>query len=351
MMHKISPPVFRHPCTVFKLPVFCLNSDIFVFLYVIAVIMDDSVAMIYCRVVYRWSQHAGPDVGTTLRLMAMQFRWLWFNCLITKSLKWFCNFVSQTAYTGTNKVVGFLNFSSVTSLYIGVLFLLHRDDYIEYGNHVKIDLTTHIQNLDNIQVDFFHSWYIRAMPAFASLMVLNVILVLALDHAVYHQWWRKMSRNSLARQHMYNSTSVLTEFCGIEMVKVDSYKGTALSISARSLCTLQWFLSSHLLCFGLSEQQTWIRALASTKISVSAKKDNDEGTSSSGSSSGDDNVDHLVVKKEVEDVNIKSASVRDLTIIMQDRDGFVRMFDADKHEMQSLGIEVKILRDTKYVIA
>ncbi|RHY20778.1 hypothetical protein DYB36_009634, partial [Aphanomyces astaci] len=45
------------------------------------------------------------------------------------------------------------------------------------------------------------------------------------------------------------------------------------------------------------------------------------------------------------------ASSRDMYLIVQDREGHIRMFDAEKRELQALGLEMKILRDSTFHVA
>ncbi|KAH9138434.1 hypothetical protein AeNC1_019519, partial [Aphanomyces euteiches] len=111
------PPIYRYSSHAFSFSSFYLNSDWFVFGYVIAVLLDEKQSMIYSKIMYTWNEHS-DNYWIPIQLFAIQFRWLWLNCAIVKLFKFILNFVSLTRYTGKNLPVGLCNFSSVFYIYL-----------------------------------------------------------------------------------------------------------------------------------------------------------------------------------------------------------------------------------------
>ncbi|ETW05430.1 hypothetical protein H310_03195 [Aphanomyces invadans] len=369
-MHLVSPAQYRHPSGAFEFAYLCFNSDVLVFLYTLAVLFDEDIAMVFSRTLYRWHQHSDMDVWIELRLMALSLRWLWINCLLLKASKWLCNYVSTKLYTGQNVVMGWLNFSSVTWIYVSYAALAARNEFIEYGNSVRCDLDSTTQNMDAIFVDFFNSWYIRASGPLLAVIVGNLGLVLLVDHVWNRRWWRYLANNSLGRQYMLNSTSILCDE-DTSFITRAGYAGASVEVRARALCTMQWFLSSHVIRFGLQEQPQAVRQIVATKASTLGHnhghhtgRDSESSVSSPrGSTTGrrgkDDDKPHMVSPMADEDIRASSESAaagdktssREMYLIVQDREGHVRMFDAEKRELQALGLEMKILRDSTFHIA
>ncbi|KAF0711950.1 Aste57867_4972 [Aphanomyces stellatus] len=185
LVNLVSLSQYLQPCRAFDLSDICFNSDLYVLLYVIAVLADENIAMLYSRVLNTWHQYAGADIWIELRLMAMNARWLWLNCCILKGLKWSVHFVSRTQYTGDNKVVGWCTFSSVSYVYLGMILLYFRNDFIEYGNGDNVMLTSTTQNIDAIGVELFSSWFVRAVPSFICFIFANLFVLLALNHILH----------------------------------------------------------------------------------------------------------------------------------------------------------------------
>ncbi|CAK4072544.1 unnamed protein product [Aphanomyces euteiches] len=332
--HMIAPPLYSHSSKAFSVIYFCFNSDVFVILYSIAVLIDEDVSMVYARVVTTWYKPAPFDLWTELRLRALAFRWLWFNLFMVKVMKWLCHFLSTARFNGSNFVMGLFNFSNVPWIYMTVFALFERTDYIEYGNSVRVDVTSVTQDLDSVYVEFESSWYMRGLSSLIFLMVGNLLGVLAVDHFVNRRWWRLMSRNSLGRQHMFNSTSILSDM-GLEYE--DRSFNSITSIKARMLCSFQWFFTSHLICFGLPEEPSLIRKVTSARLAGA------KGTSSS--------VINVAASKAVADgPKTDNATDVETHMVVQDEDGHVYLFDSEKREVKALGVEVKILRDANYQI-
>ncbi|KAF0703833.1 Aste57867_7511 [Aphanomyces stellatus] len=381
----VSPVKYRHPSHAFDFAYLCLNSDIFVVLYTISVIADENIGMVYSRTVYRWYQYSSFDLWIELRLMALCFRWLWINLLLVKGLKWFCHLVSSAMYTGDNWVMGWLNYSSVDWIYAGLFVLFERNSFIEYGNSVRASVKSSVQDLDSVFVHLLQSWYVRAVWPVTIALIVNIVATLALDHLVHRRWWRLVRSNSLGRQFMYNSTSVLINADMIAVVATHpGYVATVVTTKSRMLCTMQWFFSTHVLCFGLPEHPNVVRQLVATKATqkvyshatssggktpktnhhAPSNQSFEAATSSITSRRGSSVVAVDELPPEVthghsfiaEDASRRGSneassaeengSKPNLYVLSQDRDGYIHLFDADKREMQALSLEVKILRDT-----
>ncbi|KAF0698695.1 Aste57867_10695 [Aphanomyces stellatus] len=104
----------------------------------------------------------------------------------------------MTRCNGTNIVVGFFNLSSVTYVYLSAVLLLFRTPFVNYGNTDNVGLLCTTEDLDGIRVDWFQSWYTRNIPEFVLVMTVNLICIVALDHMLKWQLWRRLARNSLA---------------------------------------------------------------------------------------------------------------------------------------------------------
>ncbi|RHY05121.1 hypothetical protein DYB25_008669 [Aphanomyces astaci] len=355
LLRLIAPPLYRQPCTAIGLSDICFNSDIFVVLYTLTVLLDEEISMIYSRILNRWYANSGFDLWIELRLMSMTVRWLWLNCFLLKAAKWMCHFVSMAQYTGTNTVMGWLNFSSVTWMYLSVLLLFERNAFVEFGNSVIVDLHSTTQNLDATYVLFFESWYVRALPTLAAGVIGNLAGLLALDHIVNRKLWRSLARNSLGRQLVFNSTSILSEIRGA-VVDKPGYGGTCVDIKIRAWCTLRWFLASHLTSLGLPEQPHVMRALAAAtyksksphrgnRDSKSATEDIEESQRSTATTGP-----RIVTEMEDTTRTETVSSNSELHVVVQDREGHMHVINAEKREMQALAVEVKILRDTNILL-
>ncbi|ETV76502.1 hypothetical protein H257_09512 [Aphanomyces astaci] len=335
MVHKFSPPQYRHVNNAFHLLYFCFNSDFTVLMLSVSVMFDEDIAMVYGRVLSRWSKPASFQLWTQLRLYALDFRWMWFNLAILKLLKLACNLVNTARFNGHNVVMGWLNFRSITWVYLTVFVLFERIDYTEYGNSIRVDVTPLEDDLDAIFVEFEHSWYIRGLPSLAMLMLGNLLLVLCVDHVVNRHWWVLVAKTSLGRQHMYNSSSIITD-SGLHVSGEGGGVAATITIKARTMSTMRWYFTSHLLCFGLAEEPTALRKTSTTngaKTPISI---------------------HVASEAKLDKVTPSSATtfdaMGDVHFLVQDQEGHVHLIDADKREVQALGVEVKILRDSQFTL-
>ncbi|CAK4286296.1 unnamed protein product [Aphanomyces euteiches] len=357
LVHLVAPTLYRHPSYAFDYSYLCFNSDKFVLLYTVAVMLDEDISMVFSRTICKWYINTNTDMWIEFRLMALSFRWLWLNCLVVKLLKWLVNYVTQAHHTGSNVLLGWLTFSSVTWIYLGVAFLFQRNTFIDYGNSVRMELSSTTQNLDGISVNFFDSWYIRAAGSLLVGILASLVAILTMDHVLNRRWWRTMAKNSLGRQHMFNSTSILCE-ANTVFVPKPGYTNAVVDVKARALCTIQWFFSSHLVCFGLPEQPSVVRQIVATKLGKTPQHHGDTtATKSSINSRRMSNpVDATPVVASLVDETLQVSespgdpASRELHLLVQDRDGHIRLHDADKRELQALAMEVKILRDSSFFL-
>ncbi|RHY68349.1 hypothetical protein DYB30_002559 [Aphanomyces astaci] len=373
--HTVAPPLYRYPSLTFTFSNFCLNSDFFVVMYVLAVLMDEKNSMTYARVVYSWNVD-GNNAWMDVQLMAMQFRWLWVNCFVVKAVKIVLNYVSMSRFNGSNAFVGFCNFSSVSYLYLGAVFVMLRTPYIEYGNSDRATLSSTSTDLDHIRVDFYESWFVRSLPSMVVVMVLNLVVVLRIDRLINRHTWRRLSRNSLGRQVMFNSSSILCEMC-YSFYELGNYPNNqAVVVKTRALCTVQWFLMCHTVCFGLPEDPKHVRAML-TKSMGSGGSAYVGRSSSTDATGGKPRIakrstnrsfvvaaDLAALQTVAEEndgggykVHVTTTNTHDddktkhdLFLVAQDPDGIVHLYDARKHEVQAMGLEVKILSDARFMI-
>ncbi|KAF0716422.1 hypothetical protein AaE_011100 [Aphanomyces astaci] len=351
LLRLVAPPLYRQPCSVFGLSDICFNSDIFVVLYTLTI--------------HTWHDHTSDDILVDIRLMSIHLRWLWLNCFLLKAAKWTVNFVSLTRFSGDNTIMGWLNYSSVAWIYLGVFVLFQRNDIINLNNADKVELLSTTQSLDATFVRLFDSWYVRAMPTLALALVTNLVVWLLVDRAVNWHWWQAFAHNSMARQLMFNSTSILAVVRGdVSTVQTRgaSGQGTRITIKARALCTFHWFFSSHLTHFGLVEHPSAMRGMASNAAiapkpsSVAAKRQRAMSKPSKRSSVGvprEASAGWLAVQEEP--VKRNSADSIDTSdpeqyMLVQDRDGQVHLINDQKLGLKALSVEVKILRDTTFCL-
>ncbi|RHY93644.1 hypothetical protein DYB37_001021 [Aphanomyces astaci] len=339
LYQKFAPDLYRHPSHALTMQYICYNSDLFVLLYVVTVLLDENIAMKFTREMNEWNQW-NPDFWVSVQIYSMSFRWLWINCCFVKMLKLLCHNVSIVQYNGHNWLVGFFNFSSVVPIYLSSIALMARHQFINYSNSVRHDLSSHVQSLDGTDLDLFASWYVRCFQPMALVIFINLVAILTLDRIVNYKWWSRIAQNSLGRQYMFNSTSIL---CGIDDVqdKPDGVGGQMIMLPARKLCTLRWFLSSHLLCFGLPEDPKCVRVWASTVLQTK-----------SAVSKGSTSTNGSPTKAPLKDAKATTTedSARNMLLIGQDQDGYVHLMDENKRDVKALAIEVKILRDSMFYI-
>ncbi|KDO20128.1 hypothetical protein SPRG_14608 [Saprolegnia parasitica CBS 223.65] len=235
MLRTVSPKYFPYPSLALRFDMFCYNSDLFVFLFAAGVLLDMGNCLYFLRVMNVYNSDA-PSFGYMLQTYALTMRFLWINCAVLKLLKIVWNLVSTASYNGESSIMGYLNFTSVTSLYASAIMLAYVPPYIEYTNSVSHDLNQKIQSLDAIHVIAFESFYLRAVPAVTVLFAVNLGVILAADHLFYYKSWQLLAKNSLARQALFNSSSILCDYLsGIEPDHGADSKGSLLVCKARRL--------------------------------------------------------------------------------------------------------------------
>ncbi|KAH9098974.1 hypothetical protein LEN26_016468 [Aphanomyces euteiches] len=301
VVHLVSPTLYRHPSYAFDFSYLCFNSDKFVLLYTISVALDEDMSMVYSQTMYKWYRFSDVDLWIEIRLMALSFRWLWINCLLVKLVKWLASYMSQALHTGSNVSLGFFTFSSVTAIRSSSMAI--RCKWISGRRH------------------------------------------------------KTSTPSSLGRQHMYNSTSILYD-ANAAFIPRPGYTNAVVDIKARALGTIQWFFSGHLVCFGLPEHPSVIRNVVATKNGP--KSQHTHGENSTRYSITSRRVSHsvepaAVVPSLAEETTQASESAgdptsRELHLVVQDREGYLRLYDADKRELQALAMEVKILRDSPFFL-
>ncbi|ETW05426.1 hypothetical protein H310_03191 [Aphanomyces invadans] len=181
-------------------------------------------------------------------------------------------------------------------------------------------------------------------------MVGNLVVVLLLDHVSNRGWWRLLARNSLARQLMYNSTSILCEMkhAGI----VDSKYSSTLTIQVSTLCTLQWFLTSHLVRFGLPEEPSLLRRLSSIASVKKGARHSTGATSDKGSmpaqrtpqtnaTTGIPSTTAIVDATNTDHDHVPPDN-EELFLVAQDHEGNVLAYDSCKREVLAAAMDGKV---------
>ncbi|RHY00107.1 hypothetical protein DYB36_013402 [Aphanomyces astaci] len=341
----MSPAVYRYPSRAFSFSYLCFNSDIFVGLYLIAVLLDEKSSSIFSRVMYFWNKGSGNSF-VVLRLWSINLRLLWFNCFVAKFMKWVANALGTTRHNGRNQFVGFFNFSSVTYIYIASALLTQRDNFTDFGNSDNTVVSSKMYLLDGISVDLFDSWFLRAYGGVAFALILNLLVVLCLDRVVNRIWWQHVAENSLGRQLMYNSTAIISDL-GYNFVDVPHYGGAAISIPARALCTIQWFLTCYTMKFGLPEHRHKFEAM--TKGSKA--KPRQSFTQGLTKRYTVHNVPERIAEENGDFDDDHNVITHEMYILSQDNEGNISLYNAQHHEIQALSLEVKILADAQYTVA
>ncbi|KDO20376.1 hypothetical protein SPRG_13758 [Saprolegnia parasitica CBS 223.65] len=312
LLRTISPKYFPYPSLALDFRLFCYNSDLFVLLFATSVLLDMSNCFVAMRNMQLYNS-LSPQFGISLQLYALEVRLLWINCLFLKVLKLGWGVLSTASYSGESRLMGYLNLSSVTSLYLSAAVLFFVPSFIEFNNSVTIELYHSAEILDPIHIDAFDGFYLRCIPAIVLLLILNMLGILTLDHVLWYQHWTLLAKNSLARQAIFNSSSIVCDYLdGVVPDTEVGSQGSLLICKARRLSTLQWFFMNHLRCFGLPEKE------------LRAKKK---------------------MLQTSEDVKNNAKC-----IIAQDGDGHIHLLDAGLNDVTALVYNIKILKDATVAI-
>ncbi|KDO16321.1 hypothetical protein SPRG_18146 [Saprolegnia parasitica CBS 223.65] len=309
----------------------------FVLFFTTSVLLDINHAIIFTRevqvfnqVCFKWSMG--------FQLFALSTRLLWLNCAFLKALKVLWHLVSTATYCGQSTVMGFFNLRSVTSLYLSAILLFYIPPFIEYNNSVRADIKNVDEPLDGIALDFLQSFYVRGSGAIAAGLVSNILMVALLDHTCNMAFWRRLGQNSLARQAIYNSTSILMDdIVGIDPGAIDA-ASPVIHCKARRLCTLQWFFLSHLSLFGLPEKELKKKAHANHQHAHHPPaSDTTVGMSQLPSAHGDGTE------------SSSSGRSDQLYLVAQGSDHHFHLLDSDYKDVKSLMFNIKILKNTSYI--
>ncbi|KAH9124552.1 hypothetical protein AeMF1_004707 [Aphanomyces euteiches] len=138
-LNAIAPKYYPHMSYAIRFDLFCYNSDIFVILYVTSIIFDMANSLEYIRITHYYNSRSFR-FDAALFLFAITTRLLWLNVFLLKLAKWLLSIVSPSLHCGQDKIMPWLNFSSVTMLYVSSVMLYCVPPYIEYCNSDRWDI-------------------------------------------------------------------------------------------------------------------------------------------------------------------------------------------------------------------
>ncbi|OQR99700.1 hypothetical protein THRCLA_06414 [Thraustotheca clavata] len=330
LTRTVLPKFFPYPSHAFRFDMFCYNSDLFVFLFTIGILLDMQYGLLYLKTSNMYNS-LSPQFTYSLQIYGITTRLLWVNCAALKFFKLIWNALSSASYCGESRVMGFLNLSSVTTMYLSAILLFYIPPYITYNNSVVAYLNNKLERLDSIHVNVLESYYLRCIPAVAVGAIINLFVVIVVDHTWNYRTFRLISKNSLGRQALYNSTSILCDF--IQDIEVDTEGDgttTLIHCKARRLGTLQWFFMCHLFSFGLPEKEIRGKKKAHTKIV------------------GGQNVSttHTASTVVNEDTTISSGKY----MVAQDGDHHMHLIDDNLNDVTALVYNIKVLKDLPFAI-
>ncbi|OQR85241.1 hypothetical protein ACHHYP_12045 [Achlya hypogyna] len=332
VVKMVLPSYYPHASHAVRFDMFCYNSDAFVVLFTAGVILDINHAIIFTREVQVFNGVC-YKVSAGFQLFALSTRLLWLNCAFLKLIKVFWNLVSTASYCGESKFMGLWNLSSVTSLYFSAILLFYVPPFIEYNNHVRVDVKNSVEHLDGIALDFLESFYVRGSGAIAAGLILNIVLITVIDHSVNYVFWRRLQQNSLARQAIFNSTSILMDDISSIDPSALLVESPVINCKARRLCTLQWFFMSHLNLFGLPEKELHV------------KKPQGHKPDTSHTTAGMSQLPSVQV-----DGTESTTRSDGLYLVAQGSDHHMHLLDCDYSDVKSLIFNIKILKNTTVLI-
>ncbi|KDO19230.1 hypothetical protein SPRG_15256 [Saprolegnia parasitica CBS 223.65] len=318
-IQTVVPKCFPHLSHALRFDMFCYNSDLFVALFCISIILDMNASLVYIREVNVYNK-GSPQFFMSVRLFALSLRLLWLNCGILKLCKVALSVVSTATYCGESHFMGYFNLTSVTSLYLSAILLFYVPNYIEYNNSVRRDLQNTVENLEGIPVSFYNSFYFRVSYAVFGGLIANILLITLLDQVLNRPFWKLMGRNSLCRQALFNSTSILCDYIS-DVHEDKKHKNVLLVCKARRLSTLQWFFMTHMITFGLPEKE--LRAKKNKQTTQPT-----HGTAASG----------------------ETGPGHETCMVVQDGNHHIHLLDDQLADVKSLVYNIKVLKDTTVVI-
>ncbi|CAK4628528.1 unnamed protein product, partial [Aphanomyces euteiches] len=314
-LNAFAPKYYPHMSHAIRFDLFCYNSDIFVILYFTSVVLDLSRCIEFIRLANYYNSRS-PRFDISLLVFALSTRLLWLNLFVLKLVKWIFNIVNPALYSGQSKIMPYFNFSSTIMLYLSSILLYYVPPYIEYSNSGRWDVKNNVQRLDGTFVNFFESFYVRVAPAVLVGLLVNLVGVLTFDHILMFVLWNSLKNNSLSRQAIYNSTVVICEF--VQDVKFYD-ANIVINCNARRLSTLQWYFTSHVVCFGLPEKEL-VRKKGFTVTNPTTR-------------AGEGKEGRLI-----------------LHTVGQGDSGHIHLFDANLADVKDLAFSIKILRNVDVVV-
>ncbi|EQC33590.1 hypothetical protein SDRG_08697 [Saprolegnia diclina VS20] len=311
---------------------FCYNSAWFVILHAFSVLIDIQNCLLYVRNVNLYTMYA-PQFGHSLQLFALSSRLLWVNCAILKSAKGLCHMLSVAQYAGESRLVGFFNLSSVSWLYASAIALFYVPPFIEYNNSIIINLTNARERIDGICVDVYQGFYMRVATSLVVGLVVNIFAVTGLNHVCSYKYWQLVAKNSLARQALFNSSSIVCDY--LDGLQADG-DGSIFVLHARRFSTLQWFFSSHLTLFGLPE-----KGLRAKKQQVATQQSQYAPSARTASAA-------IACSTAANNANAED-DARDCTVV-QNGDATLHLLDGRLTEVTSLAFNIKLLKNLTVAI-
>ncbi|KDO18354.1 hypothetical protein SPRG_16273 [Saprolegnia parasitica CBS 223.65] len=327
VLRTVAPKYFPFPSHALSYDMFCYNSDVFVFLYAFSVLLDLQNCLLYVGRINVYNAHV-PQALPLLTTLSLSCRLLWVNCAILKVCKILWNLVVHAEYNGQSNVMTFFNFSSVTYLYLSAVLLFFIPAFVEYDNSVAMDLPKSVESLDGLRVEVVHGSYMRVAVSILYLLLLNVFAVTVIDHAINYKYWSTLRNNSLTRQTVYNSSSILCDY----LPPLENHKDgvtTTTSIRARRLSTLQWFFMSHLTCFGLPAKDLYVKKKKTMLVKTAR---------------------NLMAQSAEPTTAIEEEAAEELFTIVQDGDRVIHLLDGSFAGVGSAAFNTRVLRNAPMTI-
>ncbi|EQC29628.1 hypothetical protein SDRG_12632 [Saprolegnia diclina VS20] len=341
VIRTVVPKYFPFPSEALSYDMMLFNSDVFVYLYTLSVVLDLQNCLQYVRDVSVYNSPA-PQALVSIEIFSLSFRLLWLNLVILKLCKLLWNLLGIASYNGQSVMMGFFNFSSVTTLYLSGLFLFYIPSFIDYNNSDNYELYHQVEPLDGIRVEVINGIYARVAPYVITVLLINILVAIVYDHVWNLSHWKMLRKNSLARQAVYNSTSVMCDFLwGIEPHELPNGPGSVVYISARRLSTLQWFYMSHLTCFGLPAKDLVVKKRSMLTVHVKSPRNKPPVASAMSTRSAKEpsGGEAITTKAIAED------DTEEFFMLAQDGDANIHILDGNLTEVPSVVYNVKILKN------
>ena len=266
----MAPKTFNFASNCTNIGLFCINSDLIVFMYSFSTLIDEYNSIIYVREVILW-QHTDPQFWTAIRLLAFDLRKLWWSLLLLKVIKFVVNLVRTNQTLRSTRLQAFLTFTSGTSVYLLAIGLYYWPDIVEMINNNRKDLFSLGEALDDIHISFVESYYMRTFPFLVTFLLLNLFLCLAIDKLIWGKMMSRQLKNSFTLNLICNSTAITTDFAGMAHVGLNDWP--TLDIPSRQFVTLMWYLRHHVRSFGLMHDSAVVKRASSLTEEEQMKRD------------------------------------------------------------------------------